>query len=143
MTAKKYPSSVSYGLLFFIFLVFYGPIIPDLINEKLNIGTIVFVSLLSLLFAFILHLFLGTYYTIKHNQLEIKCGFFSYRAIDINQIKEVAKTKNIMASPAPSFDRIVVKYGKSEEIILSPKEKLCFVNDLKKINPNIQNNLNK
>ena len=138
---KIYPSKVSFGLLIFIFLVFYGPLIPDLINDDLSGRMIGIIGFLSLIFAFILHLFFGTHYTIEKNKLKIKCGVFSYKLIEIDEIKEVSKTKNIISSPAPSFDRIEIKYGKFDEIIISPKEKLNFANDLAIINPNIKNNI--
>ena len=46
-----------------------------------------------------------------------------------------------MSSPAPSFDRIELKYGKFDEIIISPKDKLSFANDLTQINTEIENNI--
>lgn len=138
---RKYPSKVSYGLLIFIFLIFYGSLIPTLINGELNGKVIGSIGILSLIFVFILHLFFGTNYTIDNNKLKIKCGLFSYKPIEIDEIKEVSKTNNIIASPAPSFDRIEIKYGIFNEIIISPKDKENFVNDLLKINPNIKNNI--
>lgn len=138
---KKYPSKVSRGLLFFIFIVFYGPLIPGLINNDLSGKMIGLIGFVSLVFAFILHLFFGTYYTIENNKLKIKCGIFSYKPIEIDKIKEVSKTKNIISSPAPSFDRIEIKYGKFDKIIISPKGKLNFANDLVAVNPNIKNNV--
>jgi len=138
---KKYKSKVSYGLLTFIFLIFYGPLIPNLfrgeVNEKM-IGTIGF---LSLVFAFVLHLFLKTEFTIDNNKLKIKYGVFKYKPIDINDIYEVSNTNNIISSPAPSFDRIEIKTGKFNEIIISPKNKMDFANELTKINPKIKNKI--
>ena len=138
---KTYPSKVSYGLLTFIFLVFYGPLIPVLVNGELNVKLIGILVFLTLIFTFIVHLFLKTYYTIDKDQLKIKCGVFSYKSIDITDIKEISSTNNILASPAPSFERIEIKYGTFDEIILSPNDKIKFANDLKMINPNIKNNI--
>jgi len=138
---KIYPSKVSYGLLTFIFLVFYGPLIPySLLGESIGkiIGGIV---ILSLVFAFILHMFFRTQYAIDNRKLTIKCGVFSYKPIDIEEIKVIFTTKSIISSPAPSFDRIQIKYGKYKEIILSPKDKFNFADDLTKINPNIKNKI--
>lgn len=140
---KTYPSKVSYGLLTFVFLVFYVPLIPSLINGGFNKKSILFLLLLTSIFVFIAHLFLKTKYTINNHKLKIKCGLFSYKPIDIYEIKEVVKTKSIISSPAPSFDRIEIKYGKFEEIIISPKDKLNFVKDLITINPDIKNKVNK
>ena len=138
---KIYPSKVSYGLLIFVFLVFYGPLIPDLIRGELNEKSIGLIIFLSIIFIFIAHLFLKTQYSIENNKLKIKCGLFSYKPIDIDEIKEISKTKSIISSPAPSFDRIEIKYGKFNEVIISPKDKSHFAEDLTKINPNIKNKI--
>jgi len=138
---KVYPAKVSYGLLLFVFLIFYGPLIPDIINGTFSLNTVLFVGVLTLIFALISYLFLGTRYTIEDNMLKIKCGWISYQPIDINEIKEISKTKNIMASPAPSFDRVEIKYGKFGEVLVSPIDKFSFANDLIIINPNIVNHI--
>ena len=138
---KKYPSKVSYGLLIFVFLVFNGPLIPDLIRGEFNEKSIGLIVFLSIVFIFIAHFFLKTQYSIENNKLKIKCGLFSYKPIDIDEIKEISKTKSILSSPAPSFDRIEIKYGKFNEVIISPKDKFQFAEDLTKINPNIKNKI--
>ncbi len=134
---KIYKSKISYGLLLVIFLVFYGPLVPDLINKELNSKMLMTIGLLTLFFALILHMFFKTRYIIDDNKLKIKCGLIPYKPIDIATIKEIARTKSIISSPAPSFDRIVIKYGKYDEIIISPKDKQNFVKDLLRINPKI------
>lgn len=135
---KKYPSKVSYGLLVFIFLIFFGSLAFSFIGEELNRKMIVALAFLILVYIFILHLFLKTEYIIDEKQLKIKCGFFSFQPIDIHTIKEVSRTKNLMSSPAPSFDRIEIKYGKFDTILISPKDRFHFVKDLMEINPNIK-----
>jgi len=71
-------------------------------------------------------MFLKTEYTIEDKKLKIKCGFFTYKPIEINEIREITKSSNIISSPAASFDRIEIKYGKFEELIISPKNKFEF-----------------
>ena len=87
-------------------------------------------------------MFFKTIYTIEENKLKIKCGFFSYKSIEINDMREIAKSTNIISSPAASFDRIEIKYGKFDEVIISPKNKFEFAKDLVKINSKIVNTLN-
>tara|TARA_B100001057_G_C22772566_1_gene920236 strand:- start:1032 stop:1466 length:435 start_codon:yes stop_codon:yes gene_type:complete len=140
-TTKKYPSKVSYGLLSFIFLIFYGPLVPLCIGYEFDAKIIGILVFQSFVYAFILHLFLKTEYSIDKAKLTIKCGVFSYQPIDIQQIKEVSTTKSLISSPAPSFDRIQINYGKFDEIIISPRNKFNFIRDLIKINPAIKNNL--
>jgi len=89
----------------------------------------------------ILHMFCNTSYKIEKEKLHIKCGFFKYNPVNIREMKKVSKSSNIISSPAASFDRIEIKYGKFEELIISPKHKTKFVEDLQKINPEIINNL--
>jgi len=138
MKPTKYKSKVSYGLLIFIFLLFSGFLIPNVIQGIWNANMIV---IHVVLFAFIIHLFFGTEYTIDNNILKIKCGFFKYTPIEINDIKEVSKTNTILSSPAASFDRIRIKYGRLKEIVISPKDKKNFITELININPKIKNNL--
>ena len=135
---KKYPSKVSYGLLIFVFLLFYLPLLPNLFVGEINEKIIGLIAFETVVFTFIVTLFLNTSYTIENNLLKIKCGVFSCRPIDINLIKEISKTKSIISSPAPSFDRIIIVHGKFNELIISPKDKKNFLNDLMKVNPNIK-----
>ena len=138
---KKYKAKISYGLLIFVFLIFFVPFIFALIKNEFYGEMIVIIGFLILLFAFILYLVFYTEYTIDNEHLKVKCGFFSYKPIKINEIKKISKTNNIISSPAPSFDRIEIKYGKFDEIIISPKDKFDFAKYLTKLNPNIINNV--
>ncbi len=95
----------------------------------------------TVVFAFILHLFLKILYIIDEGKLIIKTGFIRYKPIDIKSIKKMAPTNSIVSSPAPSFDRIEIKYGKYDDIIISPKDKQNFVKHLLKINPEINNEI--
>jgi len=97
--------------------------------------------MLLLLLSFVIYLVFKTEYTIENGKLKIRCGFFTYKPIEINEIKKISKTTNIISAPAPSFDRIEIKYGKFNEIIISPKDKIDFVKYLTKLNPNIKNNV--
>tara|TARA_B110000027_G_scaffold61541_1_gene66118 strand:- start:699 stop:977 length:279 start_codon:yes stop_codon:yes gene_type:complete len=78
---------------------------------------------------------------LRRKKLYIKCGFFNYNPVNIGEMKKVSKSSNIISSPAASFDRIEITYGKFDELIISPKHKTKFVEDLQKINPEIINNL--
>ena len=80
-------------------------------------------------------------YIIEENKLKIKCGFFAYKPIEIKDIKEITKSNSIISSPAASFDRIEIKYGKWEELIISPKDKFTFAKHLTNLNPKIKNNI--
>ncbi|MDB4153477.1 PH domain-containing protein [Flavobacteriaceae bacterium] len=136
-----YYSKVSYTLLIFVFLVFFGPLVPNFISNGFNANTILAFSAMVVLYGFILHMFFNTTYKIEKGKLYIKCGFFNYNPVNIGEMKKISKSSNIISSPAASFDRIEITYGKFEELIISPKHKTKFVEDLQKINPGIINNL--
>jgi len=138
---KKYSSKVSYGLLIIVFIVFFSPLILNLIKSGINLNLTLISLFLIIIFGLITHMFLKTEYTIEENKLKIKCGFFTYKPIEINEIKEITKSSNIISSPAASFDRIEIKYGKFEEMIISPKDKFEFAKYLTNLNPNIKNNI--
>lgn len=138
---KKYPSKVSYGLLIFIFVIFFAPFIFDLINNGLGQQVLSILVFLLILYCFILHMFFQTVYTVENRELKIKMGFFSFRSININEIKKISKTNSILSSPAASFDRIEIEYGEFGSVIISPKRKLSFSRELVQLNPKIENKL--
>ena len=136
-----YYSKVSYTLLIVVFLVFFGPLIPTFISNGFNGNTTILFLAMVVLYGFILHMFFNTTYKIENEKLYIKCGFFKYHPVNIGEMKKVSKSSNIISSPAASFDRIEIRFGKFDELIISPKHKTKFVEDLQKINPEIINNL--
>ena len=138
---KKYSSKVSYGLLTVVFIVFFSPLILNLIKSGINLNLTLISLFLIIIFGLITHMFLKTEYTIEEKKLKIKCGFFTYKPIEITEIKEITKSSNIVSSPAASFDRIEIKYGKFEELIISPKNKFEFAQYLTNLNPKIKNNI--
>lgn len=139
--AKKYTSKVSYGLLIFIFLVFFLPFVPEVIKNGLDTVLMGILVPLVIVFGFIVHILFKTEYIIEKNQLKIRMGLFSYRPVDIDKMKDISKTRSVFSSPAASFDRIKIKYGKYEEVMISPKDKTNFIKDLTSINPNIKINI--
>jgi hypothetical protein len=136
-----YYSKVSYPLLGFIFLVFFGPLVPTLLSNDLTKPIVFTFCFLVVLFLFIVHMFFYTTYTIDEDELKIRCGFIGYKPYKIKDMKKVSKSTSIISSPAASFDRIQITYGKFDEIIISPKDKHQFVEDLQKINPELINSL--
>lgn len=139
--SKKYPSKISYGLLFFVLLVMIAPLIFELYTGGISSKFIIAIGIISIPFAFILHLFFKTEYTIDDQILNIKCSFVLNENIDIASIKEISKTNSLISSPAPSLDRILIKYGKYNRIIISPRNKLAFAKDLTEMNPDIVNKI--
>jgi hypothetical protein len=87
---------------------------------------------------FILVLSKTTQYIINENQLIVKSTWIVNEKIDISKITKIEKSNSILSSPALSLDRLLVRYNKYDEVLISPKEKIEFINELLKINPNIE-----
>lgn len=79
-----------------------------------------------------------TRYIITENQLIIKSTWIVNEKIDISKITKIEKSNSVLSSPALSLDRIRIRYNKFDEVLISPKEKKEFINEVLKINPNIE-----
>ena len=141
---KTYKSKFGFEIMIFLTLLF-GGIIAFMTYQRepfeaiLSVGGIFL--LVNILF---LYLNFSTEYTITETGiLKVKCGFFYNKDFDINKIKSIANTGNLMSSPAPSLDRIELTYGTFDIIVISPKDKNKFARELTKVNPKIENKLTK
>jgi cellobiose-specific phosphotransferase system component IIB len=131
---KIYNSKIGLELVIPLVLIF-GSVLALTISEKPSwIG----IAILLPVILFVAHMFVTTNYTINNDELTIKCGFLFNKTIDIKTIKKITETNNPLSSPATSLDRIEINYGKFDSIIISPKHKFEFINDIKKLNPNVE-----
>jgi hypothetical protein len=138
---KVFKSKIGYGILIPVLVLLIGLTLLPIINGAPTGSILVMVSIMVPVIALTLNIFFRTTYRINDNQLLIKCGFFYKATVDILAITTVSRTRNPISSPAASLDRIELKYGKWESVIISPDDKMAFVNELLKINPNIQHKL--
>lgn len=95
------------------------------------------VALLVLVIALILHLLVATSYTIAGSKLIVTCGILVKKEIDIHSIKKVVHTANPLASPALSLKRLALYHGRYDIIMISPERESAFLEQLKKINTEI------
>ncbi|MEM9325716.1 MAG: PH domain-containing protein [Bacteroidota bacterium] len=89
--------------------------------------------------ALILYLFYGITYQIIGDRLWIKCGWIYNWDIHIMKIQSIKPTRNPWSSPAPSLDRIEIRYGRYDSVLISPENKEALVEALQAINPDIEN----
>jgi len=129
---KKYPSKIGVGLVIFMAAVLVGSTIP-MLSPPIWVGLIINL----LLFIFIGHLFLTTYYVIDGGSLRIKSSFLVNKKIDIKSVKQIAETNNILSAPATSLDRLEIVYGEHGSILISPKDKIGFIAHMTRLNPEI------
>lgn len=86
---------------------------------------------------------LTTNYTIESDHLTIKCGFLINKSINIRTIRKISETNNVISSPATSIDRLEITYGKFGSILISPKLKMEFINEITALNPSVEVKLKK
>ena len=70
--SKKYSSKISYGLLIIVFIVFFSPLILNLIKSEITLNMILFSLFLIVIYGCIVYLFFKTEYIIEENKLKIK-----------------------------------------------------------------------
>lgn len=85
---------------------------------------------------FVGYIYLDTSYHIANGLLKVHCGPFRYK-IQIQGIKSIKKTRQSLASPALSLDRLEIRYKKTGLIYVSPKEREAFIKLLQRENPSI------
>ncbi len=71
----------------------------------------------------------GTRYTLTDSDLRVRCGPFRWR-VALAEILSVTPTRNPLSSPAPSLDRLCIEYGSGKSIMISPKDKEAFLDEL-------------
>ena len=76
-------------------------------------------------------LFLNTRYVLSETQLSIFSGPFTWR-IPIKDISEIEPSSSVLSSPALSVDRLRIVYGKGRSIMISPKLKAEFIEELER-----------
>lgn len=130
---KVYKSQLGLELIIPMSLLFGIGLYMSFMDKK---WTALFIILVSI--SFICYLFTSIKYTIEKENLNIKCGFLTNQNIDINTIYKISETYNPLSSPAGSIDRLEIKYNKFESVLISPKDKKAFINDLILVNPNIE-----
>lgn len=137
---KTYKSKFGYEIMTFLTILFVT-IIVLMIYQKESLEAILSASgIILLVYGLFLYLNFSTEYTITRDAvLKVKCGIFYNKWLDINKIKSISKTNNLISSPAPSLDRIELTYGRFDSIIISPKDKIGFARELTKMNPKIEN----
>ena len=78
-----------------------------------------------------------TDYTIEKGILTVKNGLL-IKKINVQEIETVRYITNPFVAPALSRHKIEINYGNYGFIQISPKDRIAFINELKKINTRIR-----
>tara|TARA_B110000091_G_scaffold170053_1_gene182536 strand:+ start:83 stop:520 length:438 start_codon:yes stop_codon:yes gene_type:complete len=105
----------------------------------LDKSSYVTISLLLLISAFLLWSYYGTYYELTQKQIKYNCGPIKGK-IEIKEIREVIKGKTLWVGLKPATARkgLIIKYGKFDEIYISPQTNDEFINRLLELNDAIK-----
>ena len=103
----------------------------QLIRCSLDKSSYVTISLLLLVCAFLLWSYYGTYYKLTQKQIKYNCGPTKGK-IEIKEIREIIKGKTLWAGLKSATARkgLIIKYGKFDEIYISPQTNDEFINRL-------------
>ncbi len=78
---------------------------------------------------FPLWIIFSTQYIVEGENLEITSGPFTWK-IPIDSITALRDSKSILANPALSLDRLEIVYGEDKAILVSPVDKMKFIEKL-------------
>ena len=97
------------------------------------------ISLLLLVSAFLLWSYYGTYYELTQKQIKYNCGLIKGK-IEIKEVRGVVKGKTLWVGLKPATARkgLIIKYGKFDEIYISPQTNDEFINRLLELNDAIK-----
>lgn len=131
---KIYKSKIGLELAIPLVLVFGTVLTLTISQDPSWIGIVILLPVIL----FVVHMFMTTEYTIDNDKLKVKCGFLYNKTIDIKSIRKITETNNPLSSPATSLDRLEINYGKFDSVLISPKQKSEFINEIKRLNPDIE-----
>ena len=78
--------------------------------------------------AVVLSLLYGISYTLRDDELLIRCGPFKQR-VPLAKIDRVRPSRNPLSSPAASLDRLLIKWDEERKrVLISPVDKMEFMN---------------
>lgn len=131
--ATTFKSKIGLEIVIPLSVVFIGTSIPMFIS-----GAWVGLIIVGLVALFSAHMLLTTYYVVDKGMVNVHCGFFINRNIEIASIRSIVETNNALSSPAASLDRLEINYNKYDSVMISPKDKAGFIDLLKSMKPDIE-----
>lgn len=70
-----------------------------------------------------------TDYRFRDDSLHIRSGPFNW-TIPVSGIRRIERSRSLVSGPALSLDRLLIRYGKHDWILISPKDKEGFLSEL-------------
>lgn len=140
MVFKSEKSVFSY-LIFVLLIGFFCIIAIFAPNEENKAeGLWIPLTIIGSIFVFFVYTFFHTFYTISNQELFYKCGFFN-GIIPIEKIQKIEYNNSIFVPVVLklgwSHKGLIITYNKYDDIYISPMNRVQFIAELLKTNPNI------
>lgn len=90
--------------------------------------------LVLLIGAFLVYLLVSTRYTLTPQELLIESGPIRKRVL-LSSIVSITPSRNPISSPALSLDRLEIRYGTYDSVLISPAYTAGFLATLRQFNP--------
>lgn len=120
-------------------LVAFVPCIVPLWAYPMEWEVVLTLSGIGLLLCFAIYLMFTITYTVEEETLTVRVGhLFRYARVRIEDIQRVESTHCLLSAPAASIHRLRIKYGKYNELLISPKREEEFLTVLQQRNPKIE-----
>lgn len=74
---------------------------------------------------------IATWYDVDDTRILIRSGFFTWE-IPLAGIKTITPSRSLISGPALSFDRLRIDYNKWNSVLVSPKDKAAFIQQVEK-----------
>ena len=119
---------------------FIGIVTSELFSGNTITGEMIWSCFLMLLVSgFLLWCYYGTYYELTQTHLKYYCGPIRGH-IEIKEIREIIKEKTLWVGLKPATARkgLIIKYGKYDEIYISPESNDEFISHILAINDAIK-----
>ena len=126
-TVVIYPTAVSWWLWIPIYTLIIGQGI-FLMNETSPWFLVFHIVLAVVIFFWVRSI----RYTLSEESLEIYMGLGMKRKIPLASIRKVALSNNPISSPAASLQRIAIHYDRWGYILISPKNREAFIEELER-----------
>lgn len=118
-SGRRFYSAIDVSLLFLVLL-------PLLSIPLINSPPWQAYLLLLLLLGATIGLLWPCYYQLNQDHLLVRCGVLIQLRIPYQQIRQVAKSRSVVAGPALSMNRLAIDYGRMDQVLISPKDQAGF-----------------
>jgi hypothetical protein len=138
--SKKSDSLGTLLIIVSLLILFLSFVLPFIQKHSISTSELIIKALISII---IIGLFIwcwtSTYYVINKKRLSINCGPFKFN-VKIQDIKVITTNQKTVAGiikPTLSWNCMVIEYGDSKAISISPENQDVFINTLTDINREI------